>query len=204
MKALIVDDHGLIRVYLKHYLEEHFPDYQTHVLTSISAGLPDEIIAINPELVILDISLDTLDTLDFFIYLKKNLPNTIFIIYTMHNITSYKQFFWKNGASAYVLKEDAQLELKDIISATNSGKRVFPILKEPFDNDYRLNQLTFSVQEKELLEALIETIDTDKIAAKLHLSSIEVLNLRLKLLQKTNAKSSHQLIKFALDYNWIR
>ena len=53
MKALIVDDHGLIRVYLKHYLEEHFPDYQTHVLTSISAGLPDEIIAINPELVIL-------------------------------------------------------------------------------------------------------------------------------------------------------
>ncbi len=204
MKTLIVDDHGLIRVYLKHYLEDNFPDYQTHVLTTISAGLPDEIIAFKPELVILDISLDTLDTLDFFIYLKTNLPNTVFIIYTMHNITSYKQFFWENGASAYVLKEDAQLELKDIITATTNGKRVFPILKEPFDDDYRLNQLTFSEQEKNLLAALIETIDTDKIANKLHLSTIDVLNLRLKLLEKTSAKSTHQLINFALDYNWIR
>ena len=141
MKVLIVDDHALIRVYLKHYIEEHFPRFEVSVIQKITPTLPEDIIDINPQIVVLDISLDILDTLDFFKHLKSKLPGALFIIYTMHNISSYKKFFLAHGAQAYVLKENAQAELSDIIEAVLDGKTVFP---KDFDlplTDYNLNQL---------------------------------------------------------------
>ena len=204
MKTLIVDDHALIRVFLKHYIEEHFPDFDVQILRIITPNLPTEIVKINPELLILDISLDELDSLDFFIDLKQQLPKTRFIIYTMHNISSYKNFFWKNGAAAYVLKEDAQSELKDIISRVKNGDRVFPSREMFVHTAYQLNQLCFSEKEKKILSALIESNSTEEISVSLQISKTEVLEMRHRLLEKTGAKNTQQLIKYTLDYNWIR
>jgi DNA-binding NarL/FixJ family response regulator len=204
MKVLIVDDHALIRVYLKHYIEEHFPRFEVSVIQKITPTLPEDIIDINPQIVVLDISLDILDTLDFFKHLKSKLPGALFIIYTMHNISSYKKFFLAHGAQAYVLKENAQAELSDIIEAVLDGKTVFP---KEFDlplTDYNLNQLNFSDLEKKLLSALLETLDTDEISKLLELSASDILNVKLSLLEKTGAKNTQQLVSYAIDYNWIR
>lgn len=204
MKTLIVDDHSLIRVYLKHYLHDNFPSFSVEIISSILPSLPDDIVQTQAELIILDISLEELDILDYFKELKSRLPNTFFIIYTMHNIASYKKFFWKNGASAYVLKEDAESELKEVIEAVIDGKRVFPELDVTADDDFRLNQLTFSQQEIQLLAALLETIDTKEICDRLNCSKKEVLELRKKLLTKSGAQNTQQLVNYAIDYNWIR
>lgn len=204
MKTLIVDDHALIRVFLKHYIEEHYPNFEVVVLRSITSDLPEQIILAKPELVILDISLNEFDTLDFFIHLKQHLPKTLFVIYTMHNIFSYKNFFLKHGAHAYVLKEDAQSELKDVIATVLNGGRVFPKLDTQKFTDYQLNQLTFSTNEKALLSALLDSLDTEIIAEKLNLTNNEVLAMRQKLLKKTGAKNTQQLVLFTINYNWIR
>lgn len=204
MKVLIVDDHSLIRVYLKHYLEAHFPHFEVSVLQNIEANLPEQIIALAPELLILDISLDFLDTLDFFKQLKTNLPKTYFVIYTMHNITSYKSFFLEQGAHAYVLKEDAESELKDVIKAVLTGSLVFPTELNVKINDYRLNQLSFSEREKTLLSTMLETINTEDIARRLSITTTDVLNLKHALLQKTGASNTQELLLFTAEYNWIR
>ena len=122
----------------------------------------------------------------------------------MHNISSYKKFFLAHGAQAYVLKENAQAELSDIIEAVLDGKTVFP---KEFDlplTDYNLNQLNFSDLEKKLLSALLETLDTDEISKLLELSASDILNVKLSLLEKTGAKNTQQLVSYAIDYNWIR
>ena len=204
MKVLVVDDHSLIRVYLKHFLEEHFPDFEVYVLQKIEINLPEQIISINPELLIIDISLDLLDTLDFFKHLKYKLPETLFIIYTMHNINSYKKFFLEQGAHAYVLKEDAGSKLEDVIQSVLDGQKVFPEdLNENIDR-YQLNQLNFSETEKNLLSNMLETLNTEALAKKLAMSTNEVLNLKLALLKKTGAVNTQELLLFTVEYNWIR
>jgi len=204
MKVLIVDDHSLIRVYLKHYIEEHFPHFDVSALQKIDEDLPEQIVALTPDLLILDISLDFLDTLDFFKYLKIKLPKTFFVIYTMHNITSYINFFHKQGAHAYVLKEDAESELRDVIETVLTGRIVFPKDLNIKNNDYRLNQLSFSALEKRLLSAMLETLNTEEIAAKLSLKTPDVLQLKHTLLEKTGASNTQELLVHTVEYNWIR
>ena len=204
MKILIVEDHSIIRVYLKSYLAEHFPNASISLIKNFNSSLLQDIIDANAELVILDVSLEKLDALDFFIELKESLPNTHFIIYSMHNITSYKRFFWNAGASAYVLKEDAQSNLKCIIDSVLKGDRVFPEPVEGELTDYRLNQLTFTDIENRLLKALVDNINDDELDKTLNCTKKDVLNLRRKLLTKSGAQNTQQLINYALDYNWIR
>lgn len=204
MKILIVEDHSIIRVYLKTYLAEHYPNATIDLIKDFNSSLLESIINVNADLVILDISLDRQDALDFFVKLKKNLPDTHFIIYTMHNISSYKRFFWNAGACAYVLKEDAQSNLKQIIDSVLNGERVFPKEFDTGEKDYRLNQLTFTDIESRLLKALVDNIKDDELDKTLNCSKKDVLNLRRKLLTKSGAKNTQQLINYALDYNWIR
>ena len=122
----------------------------------------------------------------------------------MHNISSYKNFFWKHGADAYVLKEDAQSELKEVVISVINGDRIFPDRANLFHSEYQLNQLSFSVKEKRVLSALIESNSTEQISNMLDLTKKEVLEIRHRLLDKTGAKNTQQLIEFTLDYNWIR
>lgn len=204
MKILIVEDHSIIRVYLKNYLAEHYPNATIGLIKDFNASLTESIVEADADLVILDISLERKDALDFFTELKSNLPGTHFIIYTMHNITSYKRFFWNAGASAYVLKEDAQSNLKCIVDSVLKGERVFPKEFENEVNDYRLNQLTFTDIESRLLKALVDNIGDEELDKTLNCTKKEVLNLRRKLLTKSGAQNTQQLINYALDYNWIR
>lgn len=204
MKILIVEDHSIIRIYLKTYLAEHYPNATIELIKDFNSSLLETIIKVDADVVILDISLDQQDALDFFVELKTNLPNTHFIIYTMHNISSYKRFFWNAGASAYVLKEDAQSNLTCIINSVLKGERVFPKEFETEVNDYRLNQLTFTKIERRLLKALVDNIRDDELDKVLSCTKKDVLNLRRKLLTKSGAQNTQQLINYALDYNWIR
>ena len=204
MKILVVEDHSIIRVYLSSYLNEHFPEAEICVIREFDNAIINNIVKAEAHVVILDVSLENQDALDFFSALRSRLPETHFIIYTMHNITSYKRFFWNAGASAYVLKEDAQADLKNIIIAVLEGDRIFPDHVETQIDDYRLNQLTFTKTERKLLEALVNNVNDDDLDQILNCTKKDVLNLRRKLLTKAGAKNTQQLINYAIDYNWIR
>lgn len=204
MKTLIVEDHQLISTFLKYYLNEHFPKYDVKLINTNTDHILQNIVAHNPELVVLDISLNDVDSMDFFESLKTALPQTYFIIYTMHNIASYINFFYQQGANAYVLKEDAQLDLKDVINKVLVGERIFPNIETLVDQDYRLNQLTFTETEKRMLAALLETTDTDELVDKLNCNKLDILNMRRKLLNKCNAENTQQLINYTRKYHWIR
>ncbi len=204
MKTVIVEDHQIIRSYLEHYLFTHFSTYHVTLITTFTSNLKEEIVAKKPELLILDISLECVDTMDIFTWLKTKLPNTYFIIYTMHNISSYRNFFYNAGAHAYILKEDGEQELKDVIKTILTGQKVFPKANNAELDEYRLNQLTFTEQEKSLLNVLLSTQETEEIVKQIKLSKTEILNLRRRLIEKSGAKNTQELLNFTIDYNWIR
>ena len=203
MKTVIVDDHAIIRIYLKHYLEHNFPAFNVSVLLA-NTNINQEIITLQPQLAILEISLEKIDCTEIFVELKTALPQTFFIIYTMHNNKSYKDFFWKNGAHAYILKEEAEADLKDVIVRVLNGERVFSGECAETNNAYRLNQLNFSTAEKDLLSQLLITLDTDEIASKLSWTKKQVLDSKRLILARCGAANTQELLQFIIDYNWIR
>jgi len=202
MIITVVDDHPLVRNYLKCYLATHFANDKIIVLHNITDNIVNEITQTCPDVVVLDISLDKIDSLDFFEELKKNLVHTKFIIYSMHKIQSYINFFKSKGAHAYIAKEDSTEEMALIIERALNNQTTFPDDSLPIDQDYRLNQLTFTDVEKKMLTALKQQISTENIATLLGIDSSEVFNLRKKLLFKTGAENSSKLLQLAEEYNW--
>jgi DNA-binding NarL/FixJ family response regulator len=203
MRVTIVEDHPLVRSYLKSYVHENFPDAQITLLHVINQNILQDIVATQPELIILDISLNDMDSIDFFPELKASLSDAKVIIYTMHYNNSYIEFYKNNGAHAYVLKENASDDLKGIINLVRNNQFFFPGDTVEMDMNYRLNQLTFSKTEKQIMHALHDGLDNESISSLLNIPRQEVLRIRKKLLFKTGAANTLELLQLSKEYPWL-
>lgn len=203
MKILIIDDHPMVRNFLKNLLCAHFQTAQIDTLYHAEPHFVNDIIAYNPTLVVLDISLSHLESLDIFLDLKQSLPQTYFVIYSMHNLPSYIGFFKTNGAHAYVLKENAMEDLARIVAEVLAGNFVFPLLLPIEDSHYRLHQLQFTAFEKSVFRALREGFNNDKLMQQLGLSKNDLTEIRKKLLLKTCAQNTTDMLKLAEEHNWL-
>ena len=202
MKVVIVDDHPLVEDYLTNIIKENFPEYTVESLP-IKQSIAQDIIRSAPDLVMLDISLDRYDSFDFFTDLKSALPKTYFIIHSMHNLRGYITFFEDTGAHAYILKDGHTDKVIRIIKGVQLGKKYFPKPRiNKTQRQYSLNQLKFSALEKEFLEALINSHDTEYLVNRLQEDRSSVLELRKKLLFKAGARNSQHLVELTLTYNW--
>ena len=107
-RILIADDHALVIEGFRRILEERYE------LVGM-AGDGYELLAaaktVQPDIVILDISMPLLNGIDTARQLKKISPTAKIIIVTMHAGADYVRSAFEAGASAYVLKGSAVDEL---------------------------------------------------------------------------------------------
>ncbi|MFO3797623.1 MAG: response regulator transcription factor, partial [Anaerolineales bacterium] len=107
---LLADDHAVLRSGLKLLLESQ-PDLI--VIGEASTGLETLDLAerLQPELILLDISMPGLNGLDALAALLKVAPQAKILILTMYDDPHYLRAALKQGASGYVLKKAADAEL---------------------------------------------------------------------------------------------
>ena len=117
-RILVADDHALVIEGFRRTLEERYE------LVGM-AGDGYELLAaaktVQPDIVILDISMPLLNGIDTARQLKKICPTAKIIIVTMHADADYVRSAFEAGASAYVLKGSAVDELALAIQAVLGG-----------------------------------------------------------------------------------
>lgn len=120
IKVLIADDHTLVREGIKALLKEK---REIEVIDSASTG--SEIISktkeLNPDVILLDISMPEVENLSFCKKIKEISPNTKIIILTMHFSEEYVKEAFKNGAEGYILKDSSFSELEIAIKSVFEG-----------------------------------------------------------------------------------
>jgi two-component system response regulator NreC len=206
-RILLADDHAVLRSGLRLLLTSQ-SGYE--VVGEASSGTETLALAeqLQPDLILLDLSMPALGGLDALPALRKLVPNAKILILTMHDDPQYLRQALKHGASGYVLKKAADSELLSAIQAVLRGEvYVHPSLTRILLDDMLEKSLakqqnewdSLSEREQEVLKMVALGHTSAEIAEQLNLSAKTVETYRARGMEKLGLRSRAALVKFALQ-----
>lgn len=113
-EILLVDDHEVVRKGIKH-LVESYSDW--HICGEAGNGKEavDKVLALQPDLVLMDISMPIMNGFEALREIRKFSPATKTIILSMHDSPQIRETAEQAGASTYVVKSRSVEDLRRTI-----------------------------------------------------------------------------------------
>ena len=202
IRVVIVDDHAVLRAGLRTLLDLQ-PDME--VVGEAAEGLEavERVKRLEPDVVLMDISLPGMEGLEVAKKLKKTHPDVKVIILTMHEDRRYLYSALKAGASGYVVKRAADTELIDAIRAAYRGD-VFlhPSMAKIVAEDYVEQAGTekgLSDREREVLRLIAEGRTYKEMAKLLAVSVKTIETYRERIKEKLGLHTRAELVRYALE-----
>lgn len=215
IKVILVDDHDVVRTGLHSYLNT-----QEDVKVIAEARTGQEALQraaeLNPDLVIMDITMPGMDGLEATRRLKADHPEILVLALTVHEDKEYFMEMLAAGASGYITKQAAADDLVAAIRAVASGQIYLqPALARWLLDDYQrlakqeqakpvgngkgmVGLEILSQREREVLELVGQGWNNQRIGAHLGLSPKTVARHRERIMNKLNLHSRTELVKFAI------
>ena len=205
MRILIADDHTIVREGVKMLLREAYP--QADIVDAVdSVDMLARVDTGKWDVIITDISMPPGDSgLEAIKRIKEKTPSTPVLILSMYAPEQYAVRSMKAGASGYLTKSAAALELVKAVNKVLSGRRyisenVAGILADAFEKpDQERSIEHLSDRELEVFKLLAKGNSVADIAKQLILSANTVNTFRGRLLEKLKFQNNLELIKFAVD-----
>jgi DNA-binding NarL/FixJ family response regulator len=201
-RVLLADDHPLMLEGIRMLLEPHLETVGT---LCDGRALVEAALRLEPELVILDITMPLLNGIDAATQIRKHLPEVKLLFVTMHAKPAYLEAALKAGGTGYVLKSAAREELVDAVRTVLSGGiYVSPTLSgdhpERFADPARAAAgLRLSGREREILQLIAEGKAAKEVAYLLAISTKTVAFHRENIKRKLGLKTTAELTKHALE-----
>jgi two-component system, NarL family, invasion response regulator UvrY len=188
-RALIVDDHPVIRDGIKQLLQQTFPSMNV----ADSAGtseVVEEICGKPWTFVLLDINLPAQNGLHLIKKIQTHRPDIPIIVFSLFSEEQYESRALRAGAAAFVSKARSVLELVEVIKSVL--RREKPVIESTARVD-------LSARESEVLSLLAQGLSRQAIAQALGIDETTVSTYRARLLQKLNARTTLDLLRLAAD-----
>jgi two-component system response regulator NreC len=206
-KVVIADDHAVLRSGL-HLLLEKQSDLS--VVGEASSGLATLALAeeLQPDLIILDLSMPGLGGMDALPSLRRIAPQAKILVLTMHDDPQYLHRVLAEGVSGYILKRAADVELITALRAVLGGDiYVHPAMTRALINgevaeDQHPNQDPWSIlseREKEVLKLVALGYTSAEIAEQLALSSKTIDTYRSRGMDKLGFQTRAALVRFTIQ-----
>ncbi len=158
-RIILADDHTLTLEGIRAVIEPH---HEIVGMVLDGRALVDAAIRLNPDLIILDITMPLLNGVDAAVQIRKSLPRVKLLFVTMHVNPAYLEAALNAGGNGYVLKSAAREELLEAIQSVMEGRiYVSPALSsehlERFKDPSRAAaSLRLSMREREILQLIAE------------------------------------------------
>jgi DNA-binding NarL/FixJ family response regulator len=140
--------------------------------------------------------------------LRAAAPGVKVIFVTMHADATYVAGAFRAGASGYVLKRCASLELLTAINQVLAGRPyVTPLIREnvpdkspvwPLESGEDSGELT--ARQREVVQLVAEGHPVKRIATILNISSKTVAFHKTNVMRRLGIRSTAELTKYALDH----
>jgi len=211
-RILIVENHALLRAGLRALLSTQ-PEFE---VVGEAANGHDAVAAaraLEPDLVLMDISMPGMTGIEAIIDIKRRRPATRVIVVTMHKTEGYVQASLRAGAGGYLLKDAGEDELQTAIrtvlagkiylSADVSGAIVERYLagEQSMGNARQAQDLTH--RERQILKLIAEGHRNKYIAEYFSLSIKTVEKHRSNLMQKLDLHNSSMLTSYAIEHGLL-
>ncbi|MCA9419658.1 MAG: response regulator transcription factor [Nitrospira sp.] len=205
-RVLLADDHPMVLEGIARLVEEF-----GEVVGKVEDGraLLEAASRLNPDVVVMDISMPSLNGLESARHLQKLVPNCKIVFLTMHADSTYIAAAFEAGASGYLLKRSAGSELKQAVSTVLEGRQYLTSLLLPEDlhpMDLPAGPSLFkrlTPCQREVLQLIAEGHSTKTIARLLNISIKTVEFHRAKVMETLGLHTIPELTKFAFTHHLI-
>jgi DNA-binding NarL/FixJ family response regulator len=202
-RVLLADDHTVVAEGLRILLAPHFD-----VLGIVSDGreLVSIAMALDPDVVVLDISMPSLNGIEAARQLRSARLRAKMVFLTMHREVAYAVRALEAGAAGFVLKHSAASELVTAIQeALKGGKFISPQIAGDVLDSMRSgtpagvtasDELT--PRQREVLQLVAEGRSAKQIAAALRISRRTAEFHKARLMATLGVHNTAELIQFAM------
>jgi DNA-binding NarL/FixJ family response regulator len=207
-RILIADDHNLVAELCKRLIESEFD-----VIGVVSDGrsLVRTAGELRPDVVVLDIAMPILNGLDAGRQLKQMLPAVKLVYLTMNPDVEVAAEAFRRGASGYLLKTCAAVDIvlavrdvlrgKSYISQTLSRDTVSFLRRQGKELVAEGELLT--ERQREVLQLLAEGKVMKEVGDILHMTTRTVAYHKYRMMEVLGAKSNAELVKYAVRNHMV-
>ncbi|HEY0730661.1 MAG TPA: response regulator transcription factor, partial [Pyrinomonadaceae bacterium] len=203
IRILIADDHALVRAGIR-ALVEKIEGVTVVAEAGKGSEAKDLISQLQPDLVLLDITMPDGNGFDVLLHIQENSPHIRVIVLTVHEAGEYAIRALREGASGFLPKSAASTELEQAIDTVIKGGRyVSPETSQKtvleFGKGSRQEQLeALSPRQREVLRLIAEGRTTKQIAQTLAISVKTVETHRSQLMERLDIHDVAGLVRYAI------
>ena len=211
---LLVDDHVVMRKGLRLLLES-YPEFSVLAEASNGREAVELTAQLKPDLVVMDLSLPEMDGIAAITAIRTNRPDQKVLALTMHDQAIYLEKALAAGASGFVLKRAADIELIAGLRAIERGEfYVDPALQSYLVKKAALGERGDSPEksrahqdltprEIEILRLVAMGHSNKEIAEKLAISVKTVENHKTKIKERLRVQTRSDLVRYAMAKGWL-
>ena len=202
-RILIADDHDIIRRGVRALLET-----RSDVLVVAEASTGREALAAAretmPDIAIIDYSLPELNGHDLTVAMKRELPWTEILIYTMYDRESMILGVLRAGARGFILKSETEEHLSAAINALAIHRPYFSggisetLLDQFLRTKPETSLSTLTRREREVVQLIAEGKINKEIARLLEISIKTVETHRATAMHKLKLRTTAELVRYAV------
>ena len=204
IRVLIADDHKVVAEGLCHLLEAH---RDIEVVDTVQSGREavHRAVELQPDVVLMDISMPDLNGIEATRIIRKRCPGAQVVVLSVHSEPMHIVRALRAGASGYVPKSSAGIDVVEAIRVVSGGKRylhatiaedVLGLLVEPAAIEDPLARL--SSREHQVLQLIAEGRSVAEMANAFSLSPRTVETYRARMMGKLGIRDVAGLVKFAI------
>jgi DNA-binding NarL/FixJ family response regulator len=207
-RVLLADDHTMLLDAFRRLLE---PECEIVGTAVDGRALVDLAANTRPEVIVLDISMPRLNGMDACAQLRRKMPELRLIFLTVNEDPDIAAEAIRLGASGYLLKSSASVELFTAIDQALAGKiYITPLITKRVPLDVFLRKATkpgvekLTVRQREVLQLLAEGRLMKEIADLLNVSPRTVVFHKYTIMKQLGVKTSAELVQYALEHGMFK
>ncbi|AYA38506.1 DNA-binding response regulator [Hymenobacter oligotrophus] len=209
IRLILADDHAIIRDGIKALLAD-VPDFDVVGLVGNGQELLERLADTPADVVLMDLNMPVMSGFDALPVLRERFPEVRVLVLSMLDHEKYVHQVLEAGAMGYVLKNAGKDEIVYAIRTVAAGRPflctelgigvLHKLVQNPSSSAPAGKKATdLSNRETEVLRLIAEGMTNAEIADKLFTSKRTIETHRQNIIEKTNAKNTAALIKYAME-----
>jgi len=201
IRALLADDHVLVRQRLKSLLEHE----GIQVIAEASDGQValQQAQSLQPDIAVMDISMPISNGLEAARGIRASCPKTKTILLTQHEEDHYVSEAIDAGVKGYVLKSQAVIDLMNAIRQVSRGEvylspGISATLMDVYRSKSDRTKDPLTARERQVLQLIAEGKSTKDIGCVLGISAKTAESHRTRLMRKLDIHETASLVLYAV------
>ncbi len=210
MSVFLADDHPIVMAGIKALVTE---DARFEVIGQASDGLDavKQATALQPDALVLDISMPGLNSLEVAERLRRDAPRCRILALTVHEDRGYLRQLLANGVAGYLLKRSAADELiRALLAIAGGGLYLDPAiagLAVSLNATPQSPEVTVGVdlspREEDVIRLTASGHSNKSVAAALGVGVKSIETYKARAMEKLGLRTRVDLVRYAVSQGWL-